>query len=95
MSQADLGAAIGLTRTSVSNIETGRQKMLLHTFVYLLELLKKPAKDLLPGARTEVEAGDMGVSELAPHLREFVERAIGKTVKEENGNPAGKNQENS
>ena len=35
LSQADLARSIGLTRSSISNIEKGRQKMLVHT---LLEL---------------------------------------------------------
>jgi transcriptional regulator with XRE-family HTH domain len=34
MSQAALGTHVGLTRASIANIETGRQKVLLH-YVYL------------------------------------------------------------
>ncbi|HET9342868.1 MAG TPA: helix-turn-helix transcriptional regulator [Candidatus Eremiobacteraceae bacterium] len=48
MSQAILASAIGLTRTSVSNIEVGRQKLLLHTFLAICIALKMKPNDLLP-----------------------------------------------
>jgi transcriptional regulator with XRE-family HTH domain len=35
LTQADIAARIGMTRASIANIETGRQKVLLHQ-VYLL-----------------------------------------------------------
>ena len=35
LTQADIAALIGMTRASIANIETGRQKVLLHQ-VYLL-----------------------------------------------------------
>jgi transcriptional regulator with XRE-family HTH domain len=48
MSQAALAAAVGLTRTSISNIERGRQKVLLHTFVALAVALSVKPAELLP-----------------------------------------------
>jgi DNA-binding XRE family transcriptional regulator len=48
LTQAEVAAAIGLTRTSVSNIEKGRQKMLLHTLVEIAESLSVPVMSLLP-----------------------------------------------
>lgn len=48
ISQASLAQAVGLTRTSISNIEQGRQRMLIHTLLdFALALKVKPA-DLLP-----------------------------------------------
>ena len=48
LSQEDLAGAIGLTRTSVSNIENGRQKVLLYTFEKILRVLNVQPSDLLP-----------------------------------------------
>lgn len=48
LSQADVAASVGLTRTSISNIETGRQKMLVHTLLDIADALEVPAASLLP-----------------------------------------------
>jgi transcriptional regulator with XRE-family HTH domain len=48
LSQADLARTIGLTRSSISNIEKGRQKMLVHTLVDIATALHLPASSLLP-----------------------------------------------
>ena len=82
LSQTDLAAEIGLTRSSVSNIEKGRQKVVLHTFAALLDVLGKRPSELLPALKSEEEVVDRRVGELDSDLREFVERAIGKTGKE-------------
>ena len=78
LSQEDLATAIGLTRTSVSNIEQGRQKVLLHTFDQLLRVLNVQPAGLLPGTASDSSKPSMGLD----HLRstdtsglKFVERA--------------------
>ena len=48
LSQEALASAVGLTRTSISNIESGRQRMLLHTLVDIADALKVEASTLLP-----------------------------------------------
>jgi transcriptional regulator with XRE-family HTH domain len=48
LTQGELGARVGLTRTSVTNIEAGRQKLLLHTLYRMAEVLQVPVVDLLP-----------------------------------------------
>jgi len=48
LSQAELAAAIGLTRTSISNIEKGRQKMLVHTLIDIADRLRISTAALLP-----------------------------------------------
>jgi transcriptional regulator with XRE-family HTH domain len=50
--QEDVARAISLTRTSLTNIEKGRQKILLHTFTEIAAFLGRSASDLL----SEVEA---------------------------------------
>lgn len=53
LSQAELADLIGLTRTSISNIEKGRQKMLVHTLVQIAESLHTPVSTLLPNNKPD------------------------------------------
>lgn len=53
--QQELAQEIGLTRTSVVNIETGRQHAPLHTFVKIAQALAVPVADLLPPLREDGE----------------------------------------
>lgn len=53
MTQEDLGKAVGLTRTSVTNIERGRQKILLHTLADFSTALGISAARLLPESSVE------------------------------------------
>jgi transcriptional regulator with XRE-family HTH domain len=48
LSQAELARSIGLTRSSISNIEKGRQKMLVHTLLDIAVSLHAPASSFLP-----------------------------------------------
>lgn len=48
ITQEDLAGAAGLTRTSVTNIEKGRQKLLLHTLSAIARRLAVPCASLLP-----------------------------------------------
>lgn len=49
--QADIAAQIGLTRASLANIETGRQKVLMHHVFRLANALECPSVlDLIPEA---------------------------------------------
>jgi transcriptional regulator with XRE-family HTH domain len=85
LSQDDLARSIGLTRTSLTNIENGRQHPPLHTFCDLAEQLKVDISALLPN-RSAAGAVDLnamakqqvrGESELA-----FISSAIGIKQKE-------------
>ena len=82
LSQADLAPAIKLTRTSVANIEQGRQKVLLHTFGKILDVLNLQPVELLPTGAS--------ASQLPPELnnlsldeRDFVKRGLRSFTKEE------------
>lgn len=57
LSQSELAAAVSLTRTSVANIEAGRQKVLLHTFLQIAAALKVAPIKLLPA--TDSAEADM------------------------------------
>ena len=51
LSQAMLAERVGLTRTSITNIESGRQKILLHHLFLLAEALNVSPQALLPTAQ--------------------------------------------
>lgn len=53
--QADLAAEVGLTRSSIANVEAGRQRLLIHGLLRIAGALDVPADSLLPSA------GELGV----------------------------------
>lgn len=54
LSQEALGARVRLSRTSITNIEQGRQKILLHHLFALAEALETSPETLLPAAKISV-----------------------------------------
>ena len=48
LTQEDLAKRLFLTRTSIINIEKGRQQILVHTLVDIARILDVPPGDLLP-----------------------------------------------
>lgn len=77
LSQEDLGKAVGLNRTSVSNIEKGRQKILLHTFCDVLRVLSVEPRDLIPLPVEKKPPANPDLSGFRPAVRAFIERGIG------------------
>jgi transcriptional regulator with XRE-family HTH domain len=55
LTQEGLASLVALTRTSITNIEKGRQKLLLHTLVDLATALQVAPADLLPPVTTAGE----------------------------------------
>ncbi len=51
MTQGDLARRIGMTRTSITNIESGRQKVQLHTLYDIGAALGASPAELLPSAK--------------------------------------------
>ncbi len=77
LTQEGLAGCVGLTRTSLVNIEKGRQKLLLHTFAEIAVALGVEPADLLP--KKEQALNGLAVNlptSLAPEERGFIERAI-------------------
>ena len=72
MSQTQLALTAGLTRTSVANIEGGRQKILLHTLVVFAEALGVEPGSLIPAVES---AADRSLS-LDAKQRHFVEAVL-------------------
>jgi transcriptional regulator with XRE-family HTH domain len=50
MSQEAFAKAVGLSRTSITNIERGRQPISLHTLYFMADILGVEPADLLPPA---------------------------------------------
>src|SRR6266508_5093206 len=57
LKQEDLASRVHLTRTSITNIEKGRQRLLLHTLVELAAALRVSPADLLPENAATPETG--------------------------------------
>jgi transcriptional regulator with XRE-family HTH domain len=63
LTQDTLAARVALSRTSVTNIEVGRQKMMLHTLWDLAAALGVEPATLLPDARDALGEADEGRKE--------------------------------
>ena len=57
LSQQELADKIGLTRTSVTNIEKGRQRIPLHLLFALADALKVAPRQLLPSGSVTLPNG--------------------------------------
>jgi transcriptional regulator with XRE-family HTH domain len=82
LSQEGLAKAIGLKRPSMSNIEKGRQNILLHTFCDIIEALDIKTDALLPERGRPQPANMPDLTSYSKGVREFVEAAIKPGKKE-------------
>jgi transcriptional regulator with XRE-family HTH domain len=81
LSQEGLAEAIGLKRPSMSNIEKGRQNILLHTLYDIAETLGTTVDALLP-KRSVAESNTLpDLDALPKDVREFVEAGINARTK--------------
>jgi transcriptional regulator with XRE-family HTH domain len=55
LTQEALASLISLTRTSITNIEKGRQKLLVHTLIDIAVALKATPESLLPQSQFSSE----------------------------------------
>jgi transcriptional regulator with XRE-family HTH domain len=76
LSQEGLATAIGLKRPSLSNIEKGRQNILLHTICEIAETLSTSVDELLPGKAASEPIEVSGLEKLPKEVRDFVEAGI-------------------
>lgn len=81
LTQGDLASRIGLTRTSISNIEQGRQKIQIHTLYALAAALDVPATVLLPSERESLGENilleEEFSKELQPNERAWINQILG------------------
>src|SRR4051812_27261478 len=77
MTQADLAQAISLTRTSITNIEKGRQKLMIHTLFEVARVLGVSPQTLLPDPeQLEVDAAERVPRDISEKDRELIRSAI-------------------
>ncbi|WP_079085593.1 helix-turn-helix domain-containing protein [Streptomyces dysideae] len=82
MTQAELADRLSLARSSIANIEAGRQRIPLHVFFLIADALGADAKDLLPNGVTSQETPKLSNIEArlaaAPDesSRDFIESAL-------------------
>lgn len=84
LSQDALAAAVGLKRTSIANIERGRQRLLLHTACDIALVLRVTLVDLLPSISVPSSRSPSTKlpSDLSEKERAFIEAGIGATGEE-------------
>ncbi len=82
LTQAQLGAKVGLSRTSVTNIECGRQPIQVHQLYQFASILQVDASKLLPKeqALVEVSSAADAESKKASYIAE-VKKAVAKGEK--------------
>ena len=74
LTQSELGAAVGLERSSMCNIEAGRQRAPLHTFAMLAQVLAVQVGDLMPGTALP----EAQIVKQMRSLRDELDRCIGQ-----------------
>lgn len=71
MTQGALADHVRLSRTSVTNIEKGRQKILVHTLAELAKALETSFSELVP---SPVQEANNGIEARLSHLPETAEK---------------------
>ncbi len=75
LTQVDLARRVGLSRSSVANIEAGRQAVYLHQAIILAAALGLPLSDLIPQASREApstEADEDRIRRLVQDSEDYV-----------------------
>src|SRR3989442_10946289 len=83
LTQEAVADAIGLSRVSMSNIERGRHKILLHTLEDIARVLGVDLHDLLPPRKRETSRLESRVPpDVSANLKEFI-MTMGKRLTRE------------
>jgi transcriptional regulator with XRE-family HTH domain len=72
MSQERLAQCLGMTRTSISNIENGQQRVQLHTLYQIARSLSMPVMDLIPHSSNKFAVDEKHLKMLSRVEREWV-----------------------
>jgi transcriptional regulator with XRE-family HTH domain len=85
LTQLDLANAVGMTRSSIANLEAGRQRIPVHLLVWIGEILGVSPRALLPDA--SAFDGMHVVPDVTEHLvndepgmRDFVQQTMAKVA---------------
>lgn len=77
LTQEALAESVGLERTSLTNIEKGRQRLLLHTFSRIATALRVSPTELLPDSYTILQNLGLDLPKtLRPEERGFIETTM-------------------
>jgi transcriptional regulator with XRE-family HTH domain len=91
LTQEGLATAIGLKRPSMSNIEKGRQNILLHTFYDIVEVLDAKVSELLPETVVCEPVALPDLEAYSDEVRAFVEAGINIAKGTDDGDSKTKN----
>ena len=84
LTQENLAERVGLTRTSITNIEKGRQKVLIHTLFNLASAVGVNPHILLPDEQYETEGLSriLNREKLGEEQREYVTKLVKSVISE-------------
>ncbi len=78
LTQEALAVEVSLTRTSVTNIEKGRQQLLVHTLVEISRALNVAPESLLPESQSSTEDLDDLLKTESPLAQEWIRAVVDK-----------------
>lgn len=76
VSQEQLGKMVGMSRTSIVNIETGRHKIQIHTLYSIANELQIDILELLPNIHLETKRKEQYSSPVSDKSRKKLEKVI-------------------
>lgn len=77
MQQHELAALVGLTRTSISNIELGKQALSVELFCKIAEHLKKNPGEMLNRSLQKASETDVSIDDVEdPKIRQMISNVI-------------------
>ena len=82
LTQLGLAELVSLTRTSITNIEKGRQKFLIHTLAEIAEALKVGPASLLPEPESETDL-DHALKNRSQEEKEWIKSSVLAMVRKE------------
>lgn len=84
VTQDQLARAVALSRTSITNIEKGRQGVQAFLLVRIAQTLGRPVTDLIPGAASRSsDPLPQKVKNMEPQARQWAERVLGSAAEDD------------
>lgn len=82
LTQEALASLVSLTRTSVTNIEKGRQQVLVHTLAEIAAALKVSPESLLPTSIPSTQPLDKLLEGYSQEEQEWVKTVVDTAIRE-------------